>query len=290
MNAIIARPAAGATKAPARAKAAPRRSLNPAPTDPGGTPTMAPESHRARPTPAHGEGDSLAFQAAEILQTLVMAVVYDDDNGPRDFKNAHLSEVDHLLGRLLAPEFHEPNPSDPLEGDVSAHLAAISSELENALDVLEKTAQRDDRVALFLRLVGTTRVAAEFSDRLILAHQGLPGSLDQLRALTTYAGARSFREQPRPPIRRSPEVFDLDDLGDRAIRLNLLVEWCVSANATLERIRSDAAIYPAFAAALRERDIRFSSPDWGASRMDEAISDVMTEQFILIHQMAGGPA
>jgi hypothetical protein len=171
-----------ATKAPARSKAAP--SL---------IPVMA-----HQPEPLQSEADKLALQAAEILQTMVMSVAYGHNDEHRALPNAHLDEADRLLGRLLDSE----------EGDILTHLAKIYTELEGASWVMEGSEIPGITLPVHLILVGTTRQAFDFADRLFLAYKNLPGTLEDLRALTTFAGAKPFHNRPQPPIRRVNEAAE----------------------------------------------------------------------------------
>ena len=75
MEAIISRPPVGA-KSPSTKKAA------------------------AKPQPAliptRSEGDMLALKAVETLQTMVMSVMYDNNDTPRELENCHIDETVHL--------------------------------------------------------------------------------------------------------------------------------------------------------------------------------------------------
>ena len=79
MSEIIARPVSGA-----RPTHGQRKATKAAPAAPQ--------------LPRQSEGDALALQAAEILQTMFMAAAYNDNEGPRELHNSHLNAVDHLLG------------------------------------------------------------------------------------------------------------------------------------------------------------------------------------------------
>jgi len=209
MNAIIARPAAGATPAPARAKGGPRRS--PAPAEPGGARHPAPPAAddarngapgRAGRAPARSEGDALALEAAEILQTLVVAVLYNESDDPRPgFNGPHAGDVDHYMLRLLSPDIQKRDDADPEEGDILDHLALISSNLEAMIDVADRDLAASTAGGRVLARAILDH-AFEYAYRLFIAYKNLPGSLEDLRALTTYAGARPFRDRPQPPIRR----------------------------------------------------------------------------------------
>ena len=173
------------------------------------------------PSPAAGrivsiavkEGDKVAegsliltLEAAEILQTLVVAVLYNESDDPRPgFNGPHAGDVDHYMLRLLSPDIQKRDDADPEEGDILDHLALISSNLEAMIDVADRdlAASTAGGRVLARAILGH---AFEYADRLFVAYKNLPGSLEDLRALTTYAGARPFRDRPQPPIRRiSPD-------------------------------------------------------------------------------------
>ncbi|WP_404299823.1 hypothetical protein [Alicycliphilus denitrificans] len=276
-NCTVAAPVR-ATKAPARKKA---------------VPALPPTK------PFQSEGDVLALQVAEMLQTLVMDVVYDHNNGHRGLQNSHLNEVDHLLGRLLAPDYHERNGDDPAEGDILGHLAEIRCELEFALDLLDEREMPGITVPVQVILVNTTRHASDLANRLFLAYRGLPGTIEHLRALTTYRGAKPFRGQPNPPIQRSSHeqeparklrAFELRDMAIDAEKLGMLIEWTVTAHGILDSIEFCAQRSPALEKALIENDIRFRCVNWLDCKMDENIVYVLNQQNRIIQQMAGGAA
>lgn len=151
---------------------------------------------------ARDESVALVHQVATIVQTLVMSVTFDGADIPRQLHNIHFGEAEHLLGRLLAPECHEQDSSDPAEDDIHDHLALISSELEAAFEVMDTRPIPGMPVAVHTMLAATTLHASNLADRLWAAYRDLPRTMDDLRALTTYAGAKPFRDRPQPPIRR----------------------------------------------------------------------------------------
>lgn len=195
-------------------------------------PTLPPVS----PMP---EGDRLALEAAEALQNLVLTAIYGERNEPRELHNIHLSEVDHLLWRLLEPAHHERDVADPQEGDIAHHLKLISSELEGAVDVLQHGIP-GFATDLYLQTLALVQFAFEFADCLCEAYTGLPGTLEELRALITqegaYAGVKRYREPPRPPMRRvEPEQADYapEMTDDTEFELTLLLDRVDSVTSLL---------------------------------------------------------
>lgn len=184
MEAIISRPVAGAKSLVAKKAAAKQK------------PPL---------TPSRSEGDELTLKAAETLQALAANVIYDYDSKPREMNNSHLDEIEHLLGRLLDPSDHERDPLDPEDGDILAHLGRIAEEWQGALEVLERGIP-SETVPVQVFLAAVTSHAVDLAKRIAQAYKGLPGTLEELRALTTFAGAKPYRDRPSPPIRRSPAV------------------------------------------------------------------------------------
>lgn len=173
-----------ATKAPARSKAAP----SPAPTQ-----------------PPLSEGNRLAIEAAEVLQGMVGHVLYADHDKPRNLQNSHLDRVDDLLNLLVNPEDIDRETHDPARGDVHEHLAHISAEMESALEVMQLADLPNYGPSEHAVFTAVIECGFNFADRLFLAYRGLPGTLEDLRTLTTSAGARPHRDRPTPPIRRTDE-------------------------------------------------------------------------------------
>lgn len=147
-------------------------------------------------------GDQLAIQAAENLQDIVIATIYNDEGETRELHNTHFSVVDRVLGLLLAPEFHERSETDPERDDVVAHLAVIASELSSAVDVMLEREITGVTLPMQVALSSSALQAANYAARLHSAYAGLPATLEDLHELTTFAGMRPFRERPQPPIRR----------------------------------------------------------------------------------------
>lgn len=153
-------------------------------------------------TPMHSDADRLAIEAATLLQTICMVAIYTDDGLQRCQENLHLGEVDHLLGRLLSPEDHEAHKLDPAQGDIQAHLLAITEALLNAADVLHTRQSPSLKLAMQISVAAVVDKALEYSSLVTSAYAGLPATLEDLRALTTFACIKTFRDRPAPPIRR----------------------------------------------------------------------------------------
>lgn len=185
MSEVIARPATGTTKEPKHSKKTP-----------------SPDPIK----PVQNEGDTLAIEAAQVLLGITFCALYNDENKPRELGNQPLERARELLDLLRYPDDHERHPLDPARGDIHEHLAHISSELENALEdmlgaILPDYAPSDH--AVFTALI---ECAYNFAERLFIAYSGLPATLEDLRALTTEAGAKPLRDRPQPPIQRAVDT------------------------------------------------------------------------------------
>jgi hypothetical protein len=149
------------------------------------------------------ESDKLALEAAQVLVGILGNLFHPRDGSSlRHLSNLHLEEADRLLNLLVAPEDQMRDVEDPVAADILDHLARISSALESAEEVAHL---RDipgyvpSEQALATAVISFSN---DFAERLFLAYKNLPGSLADLRTLTTSAGARQFRDRPTPPIRR----------------------------------------------------------------------------------------
>ncbi len=226
MSEIIARPVSGA-----RPTHGQRKATKAAPAAPQ--------------LPRQSEGDALALQAAEILQTMFMAAAYNDNEGPRELHNSHLNAVDHLLGLLLAPEHHERDSADPALGETGEHLSLISSELAFAADLMEERELPGVPLPAQAAYGAIVRHAAEYADRLFMAY--CADSLDDLRHLTTFAGMRPFRDRPQPPIRRVEEVpvttaTEAHKAGEKGRLLALQCTWDIDAVANAVTSMADEIV------------------------------------------------
>lgn len=212
MEAIISRPKTDAKQSPARKQA--NKSAQPAIT----------------------EGDRLTLEAAKVLQSMcVLGMLSGSTSTFRTRHNAHFPEVVHLFGRLFDPASHERDDIDPPEGDICAHLAEIQEQLAFALDVLQVREMEDMEVGLQLAAAAAIDQANEFAKKLSAAHGGLPGTIEDLRALTTFAGIRTFRDRPTPPIRRAEPTHDdlkntaAHEAGEVGKQLALRCTWDIDA-------------------------------------------------------------
>lgn len=172
-----------ATKAPARAKAAP-------------------------PTAINNEVDILVAKVATIIGDLVKVVVESPFSDEYAARNAFL-EADALLMGLAAP----PGPNDYWDESkprkpIADQMLAIDGYLKQAVAaLLNDEAQRPGERLFRLSMA---EQASALIAQLHEAYEGLPGTSAALAALTDFqqpiAGARQFRDRPSPPIRRVETV------------------------------------------------------------------------------------
>lgn len=185
------------------------------------------------------EGDRLVMEAAVMLQGFVTNILYDEADNLRGVGIRQAHEVKQLLENLLTPEASVLSQEDPESGSVKWHLAHISSKLEEVCDALECGLPGLETYPYVLASVFST-YAFDFAERLLIAYDGLPATLQDLRALTTqqgvYAGAKRYRDPPRPPMRTvepeqtsyAPEMTD-----DTEFELTLLLDRADSVTSLL---------------------------------------------------------
>lgn len=160
--------------------------------------TRKPEKTAKAVTPAparSSESEELQTQALNILMhvstDLAEANIYNIP-GAEHAANA----AGDIAWDLCHPDECE-SPRQPLDGIalIRHHLESVGTCLDAAPVELVPTA---------ISAAGLLEHADQFAQRLFSAIGGLPGTLEDLRALTTYAGAKPYRNRPTPPIRREP--------------------------------------------------------------------------------------
>lgn len=176
MNAIIARPAAGASPATSRRKASPK-------------------AHSAATPPSDGqEGvrDAVcnALQQASVLLSFLI-----------EADNLHIAlgataemfiSVDSMLSTAAYPE--KGSKRELTQADVTG----LSSALAAAMEALEAAPGPYEGTALLAATLATQ--AHVQLTRIANALSCVPADLATLKALGTYEGSRPCRQQPRPAI------------------------------------------------------------------------------------------
>lgn len=149
----------------------------------------------AAPAPLKSESEELQAQALHILMCIssdLSEVGLFDIPGA---ENAAITAV-NIAYDLCHPDECE-RPRQPLDGIVLIrhHLESVGTCLGAAPSELVPTA---------ISAAGLQEHADQFAQRLFAAIGGLPATLEDLRVLTTYAGAKPYRNRPTPPIHREP--------------------------------------------------------------------------------------
>ena len=76
-------------------------------------------------------------------------------------------------------------------------------------------------------------------------------------------------------------------MGDEALALHALIDWCNQARVLIESTRSWASVNTRLEDALHECDIRFRSADWNESEAHSGMTYLLMHQQSLIQQMVG---
>lgn len=197
-----------------------------APTRPKNTRKPEKSAEAVTPAPAHrSESEELQAQALNILMCissdLSEAGLFDIPGA----ENAAITAV-NIAYDLCHPDECE-SPRQPLDGIalIRHHLESVGTCLDAAPSELVPTA---------ISAAGLLEHADQFAQRLFSAIGGLPGTLEDLRTLTTYAGAKPYRNRPTPPIRRDPAATLEPGLLSRA-QLQLFMEQVAGGLGTVNQ-------------------------------------------------------
>lgn len=199
MEAIIAHPAKGAKRSPARKKAV--------------KPQLQNEAEQLQASALQ----ILGFMCSELAETGLDDIpgaalaAYDADSVVFVLRNP--DEIDEPIGVLVALEL------------LHQHLdqTALCLEAATGLDL-----------PIAIHAIGLVDHIDQFAKRLQAAISGLPATLEDLRALTTFAGAKPFRDRPTPPIRRVERSDDelkdtpVHEAGRTGKLLALQCTWDIS--------------------------------------------------------------
>ena len=166
MTEVSTRPHVGATKTPARHKAAP----SPAPV-------------AVQPS----EADTLVRQALKILQYVVTDIHESNIGAIADAEACAASDVAYLIAY--------PEECDSLPPSTLAGLAEVRQRLNMIFQILEgaKTATLPGAISACALVL----FADQYAQRLENAVTGLPSTIEDLRALTAFAGACPTRPKSR---------------------------------------------------------------------------------------------
>ena len=92
-------------------------------------------------------------------------------------------------------------------------------------------------------------------------------------------------QQPKP----CNEV-DMEELANEALSINMAVDWITRANTVIHDVCQIAGAKPEFRQVLDDWNVRYRSPDWSDSEMDEHVSRLLNRQISLIKRMAEAAA
>lgn len=185
-----------------------------APTRPKNTRKTASAPEAASPAPAHHKSEAEELQA-KALKILLFVITGLSESGLSGIPGAlhAANQADSVGYSMCYPNDSGTIPPAPLDGLalICHHLDAIDQHLESADGLALPTA---------ISAAALLGHAQQFARRLYAAIAGLPGTLEDLRALTTYAGAKPYPSRPTPPIRREPAAaLELDQLSRAQLQL-----------------------------------------------------------------------
>lgn len=271
MNAIIARPAAGATRATsASRKSKAKKSA-----------VTVPPMDRAPATPAAEAANWQTRTRAALAQIAGMLDQIEEPAPSWTASDTPTELISHVL-RWVHDTLRQKDGEEAWESS-NTMWAAILWPFESLRAAVE---------------LGSTRGWAASTPE---AFALLTTANDQLTALQEYvaaqpvAASRPFQEKPRPPIRREPEAGAADAilmeaLAEQAARAGDLVRWCTNAQHILAAISKYASVDEELRNTLEIHDIRYNNADWNNCRMNEGLEYVLLHQSGLIDKMAGGAA
>lgn len=217
-----------------------------APTRPKNTHKPAKNGEAAMATPPVQAQVGAQTEYQEALQQALNILMHVST----DLSEANLSSIPGALEvaikasdiacQMCNPQDYEIEPFAPLDGLtlMCHHLDSLALCLEGAIDTSLPAA-----ISASCLLDCTDQFARSLYSAIA------SGSLEELRALTTYAGAKPCRDRPRPPIRRAPAeteggVFTkaqlqmfLEQVAGQAATLNDVLMMAQSSQEEWERDR-----------------------------------------------------
>ncbi|MEJ5031495.1 hypothetical protein [Comamonas sp. MYb69] len=212
MEAIISRPKAGAKQSPARQQAKHSDPVPPQPT----------------------EAERLQKEALQILHYLCTELAQAE---LRDMPQAQAEaiECDTVLFNLLNPE-----ESDCPQMGTLASLVMLRQCVQNTFACLEAAA--GPTVPVAAATAALLEHIDQYAERLHSAISGLPASLEDLRTLTTFAGIKTFRDRPTPPIRRVEQAPPGKTHAQLRRILEFVAQQAGTVNELLMQMQADSKI------------------------------------------------
>lgn len=198
------------------------------------TPQAAQKSAPARNSDvAATEADALAKKAAASLFYTVLNTTHCGTE--ERYRCPHLDRAVRILGHLEGSVADELEDIPGLDASSLADmLSHINNNLELAREQFNPDACTSAGEAAFVSML--IDHAEDFSGRLCVAYAKAKHDLGELRAMTTYAGAKPFRDRPTPPIRREPEAAQEVGVTFSRAQLAAVLEVVAGNMATLGSI------------------------------------------------------
>lgn len=171
-----------ATKAPPNGKATPR--------------PLSPATTSATTRPAVSEASRAASEALTYVSFLMCEIVENDDLTKEFEVSADLFRVADEQAAVLAY-----GDDEQLVEVGRQEIEALAAMIEVAIQSIDDAA-KDSKIGAPMVVVTLAQHAQELLMRIADALEVSAATLGPLKKLSTYAGRRPHREQPRPPIRR----------------------------------------------------------------------------------------
>lgn len=185
----------------------------------------------ARPT----EAERLQTEALQILHYLCTELSQAE---LRDMPHAQAEviECDTVLFNLLNPEESDSPQIGALES-----LVMLRQQVQNTFACLEDAS--GPTVPVAIASAALLEHIDGFAAHLYPAIAGLPGTLEDLRALTTFAGIKTFRDRPTPPIQRVEQAPPRGKTHAQQRRvLEFVAQQAGTVNELLMQMQADSKI------------------------------------------------
>lgn len=202
------------------------------------------QAKHSSPAPAT-EAQSLEKEALQILHYLCTELSDAEMKGMPEALGAAI-DCDTVIFHLLNPDQADGPPIGTL-----ASLELLRSHVLNTSSLIERASRPGIPVAIATAAV--LEHIDQYAERLHAAIAGLPGTLEDLRALTTFAGIKTFRDRPTPPIRRvepedEPKSVPAAQAGRPGRLLALQCTWDIESVAgEIAKLGDRVDEYPALA-------------------------------------------
>lgn len=212
MSEIMTPPKAEAKRSPARQQAKRSSPVPPQPTD----------------------AERLQKEALQILHYLCTELSEAEMKG-MPHARAEAIECDTVLFNLLNPKESDSPQIGTLES-----LVMLRQCVQNTFSCLAAAA--GPTVPVAAASAALLEHIDQYAERLHTAIADLPGTLEDLRTLTTFAGIRTFRDRPMPPIRRiEPPPPGKTHAQQRRI-LEFVAQQAGTVNELLMQMQADSKI------------------------------------------------